>query len=97
MAKNSFVVEVTFKLESTYTLKPNENGGLENNCKELEHSKTSLFRTKNNLRTLIKGLDSLIRKTENKEIIKPADKGSIIVITRQTGIGTYVSAIFHKS
>ena len=95
MAKNSFVVEVTFKLESTYTLKPNENGGLENICKELEHSKTSLFRTKDNLYTLIKELDSLIRKIENKEIIiKPAEKGSIIVITRQIGIRTYVSPIF---
>ena len=29
-AKNSFVVKVTFKLESTYTLKPNENTDSEN-------------------------------------------------------------------
>ena len=45
------------------------------------HTKISLFKTKDNLHTLRKGLDSLIKKIENKEIIiKPADKGSIIVI-----------------
>ena len=47
----------------------------------MEHTKTSLLKTKDNLHTLRKGLDSLIKKIENKEIIiKPADKGSIIVI-----------------
>ena len=47
----------------------------------MEHTKISLSKAKDNLHTLIKGLDSLIRKIENKEIIiKPADKGSIIVI-----------------
>ena len=37
------------KLESTYTPKPNENADLENICRELEHTKISLFKTKNNL------------------------------------------------
>ena len=50
----------------------------------MEHTKVLLFKTiekQNNLPTLRKGLDSLIRKIENKEIIiKPAGKGSIIVI-----------------
>ena len=69
------------KLESTYTPKPNENADLENICKELEHTKISLFKTKKNLHILRKGKDSLIRKIETKEvIIRPADKGSIIVI-----------------
>ena len=69
------------KLESTYTPNPNENADLENNCEELGHTKISLLKPKGNLYTLRKGLDSLIRKIENKElIIKPADKGSIIVI-----------------
>ena len=65
----------------TYTPKPNKNTVLQNICKESEHTKISLFKTKDNLHTLRKGLNSLIRKTENKEIItKRADKGSIIVI-----------------
>ena len=51
----------------------NQNVDLENICKDLEHTKISLFKTKNNLHVLGKGLDSLIKKTENKEIaIKPA-------------------------
>ena len=80
--RNSNIVdESIFKLESKYTPKPNENADLENICKELEHTKISLYKAKDNLHTLIKGLDSLIRKIENKDIIiKPADKGSIIVI-----------------
>ena len=80
--RNSNIVDESIvKLESTYTPKPNKNGDLENICKELEHTKISLFKTKNNLHILRKGKDSLIRKIETKEvIIKPADKGSIIVI-----------------
>ena len=51
----------------------NQNVDLENIGKDLEHTKISLFKTKNNLHALRKGLDSLIKKTENKEIaIKPA-------------------------
>ena len=68
-------------MESTFRPKPKENADLENICKELEHIKITLSRTKDNLHTLSKGLDSVIRKIENKEIIiKAADKGSIIVI-----------------
>ena len=65
----------------TYTPKLNENAHLENICKELEHTKIPLFKTNDNLHTLRKELDSLIKKTENKEIIiKSADKGLVIVI-----------------
>ena len=80
--RNSNIVDESIvKLESTYTSKPNENADLDNICKELKHTKTSLFKTKDNLHTLRKGLDSRIKKIENKEIImKPVDKGSIIVI-----------------
>ena len=77
--RNSNIVdEFIVKLESTYTPKPNENADLRNICKELEHTKISLFKTKDNPHTLRKGLGSVIRKNENKEIIiKPADKGSM--------------------
>ena len=80
--RNSNIVDESIvKLRSTYTPKPNENADLENICEELEHSKISSLKTKDNLHTLGKGLDSLIRKIENKEIIiKPADEGSIIVV-----------------
>ena len=74
--QNSNIVDESIvKLELTYTPKPNENADVGNICKELEHTKISLSITKDNLHTLRKGLDSLIRKIENKEIIiKPADK-----------------------
>ena len=80
--RNSNIADASIvKLESTYTPKPNENADVENICEELEHAKISLFKIKDNLHTLRKGLDSLIRKIENKQIIiKSADKGSIIVI-----------------
>ena len=65
----------------TYIPKPNKNAVLENIYKELEHIKISLFKTKGNLHTLRKGINSLIRRTGNKEIIiKLAAKGSVIVI-----------------
>ena len=63
--RNSNIVNESFvKLELTYTPKPNENANLENICKELEHTKISLFKTKDNLHTLRKGLDSPIRMFE---------------------------------
>ena len=78
---NNIDDESIVKLELTYTPKPNKNAALENICKELEQTKISLFKTKANLHTLRKGLDFLIWKIENKKIIvKPADKGSIIVV-----------------
>ena len=68
--RNSNIVgESIVKFGSTYTPKPNENADLENICKELEHTKISLFKINGNLHTLRKGLDSLIKKIENKEII----------------------------
>ena len=94
--RNSNIVDESIvKLEWTYTPKPNENADLENISKELEHTKMSLFKTKDNLHTLRKGLDSLIKKIENKKIIiKPADKGSVIVNMSQITIGIYFSPIF---
>ena len=82
-AKNSFVVEVTFKLESTCTLKPNENTDSENICKGQSPYTDKRIRP------------SLIRKIENKEIIiKRAEKGSVIATTHQITIGIDVSPIF---
>ena len=94
--RNSNIVDESMvKLESTYTPKPNENADLENICKELEHTKISLFKTKDNLHTLRKELDSLIRKNENEEIIiKLADKVQLSLLCRQITIGIYVSLIF---
>ena len=93
--KNYSVDESVVKLELTYTPKPNKNADLENICKKLEHAKISLFKAKDNLHTLRKGLDSLIRKVENKEvIIKPANKGLIIVIMSPVTTGIFVSLIF---
>ena len=47
----------------------------------MQDTKILLFNTKDNLHSLRKGLDSLIRKIKNKEIIiKPADKGSTIAV-----------------
>ena len=56
------VDESIVKLKSTYTPKPNENADLRNICKELEHTKIQLCKIKDNLHTLRKELDSLIRK-----------------------------------
>ena len=54
----------------------------------MEHTEILLFKTKDNLHTSRKGLESLIRKIEIKEIIiKTAAKGAIIV-------RIYVSPIF---
>ena len=77
---SNIAAESIVKLESTYTPKPNKNADLENICKELKHTKISLFKTKDTLHTLRKGLDSLIKKIENKFIIKPAGKCSTIII-----------------
>ena len=54
-----------------YTPRSNKNADLGNIFKELEHTKISLLKTKDNLYIW---LGSLIRKIENKEIIvKPVD------------------------
>ena len=61
----------------------------------MEHTKISLFKTKGNLNTLRKGLDSLIRKIENKEIvINLQTKVQLSLLYRQITIGIYVSPIF---
>ena len=89
------VDESIVKLKSTYTPKPNENADLRNICKELEHTKIQLCKIKDNLHTLRKELDSLIRKNENEEIIiKLADKVQLSLLCRQITIGIYVSLIF---
>ena len=67
--QNSNIVDESIKLESTNTPKQNKNTDLETSCKELEHSKISLFKTTDNLHTLKKGLDSLIKKIKNNKII----------------------------
>ena len=58
--RNNIVDESIVKLESTYTPEPNGNAHLGNICKELEQTKTELFKIKDNMHTLREGLNSLI-------------------------------------
>ena len=64
----------------TLTPKPNENQELEAICKNLSKTKINVKGTSDNIPKLRDGLDSLMRKIRsNKSIIKPADKGSVVV------------------
>ena len=61
----------------SFTPPPNEHRELENKCKQIEHTPINIRKSKDNFR---KGLELLLEKVNtNKIIIKPADKGSIIV------------------
>ena len=69
------------KSESTFTPKNNENQELETICKNLSETKINIKRTSDNIPNLRDGLNSLMTKIRSNEIIiKPADKGSIVVV-----------------
>ena len=69
------------KIPSSFTPPPNEHQELENICKQIEHTPINVRKSKDNLMNLRKGLELLLEKVNtNKIIIKPADKGSIIVV-----------------
>ena len=69
------------KSESTFTPKNNENQELETICKNLSETKINIKRISDNIPNLRDGLNSLMTKIRSNEIIiKPADKGSIVVV-----------------
>ena len=68
-------------MPSSFSRPPNEHQELENICKQMEHTPINLRTLKDNLLNLRKGLELLLEKINtNKIIIKPAEKGSIIVV-----------------
>ena len=71
--------ESIVKPTSTFTPKPNKNQELEKICKTLMETEIKMKKTTDNISSLRNGLNSLIKRTtENEIVIKPADKGSII-------------------
>ena len=65
----------------SFTPPLNEHQELENICRQIEHTPINVSKSKDNFINLRKGLESLLEKIDtNKIIIKPADKGSIIVV-----------------
>ena len=69
------------KNESIFTPKYNENQELEAICKNLSETKINIKRISDNIPNLRDGLNSLMTKIRSNEIlIKPADKGSIVVV-----------------
>ena len=68
-------------MPSSFTPPPNEHQKLNNICKQIEHAPINIRKSKHNLMNLGKGLELPLEKINtNKIIIKPADKGSIIVV-----------------
>ena len=73
--------ESILKPTSNFTPKPNENQELEKICKTLMETEIKMKKTTDNISSLRNGLNSLIKRTtENEIVIKPADKGSIITV-----------------
>ena len=63
----------------------NHNEELENICKQIKHTLINIRKSKHNLRNLRKGLELLLEKINTKKIIiKPANKGSLIVVMTPT-------------
>ena len=73
--------ESIVKPSSSFTPKPNENQELEKICKTLIENEIKMRKTTGNISSLRNGLNSLIKRTtENEIVIKPADRGSIITV-----------------
>ena len=85
--RNSNFEDVSLvKMPSSFTSPPNEHQELENICKLIEHTPINVRKSKDNLMNLRKDLELLLEKNNtNKIIIKPADKGSIIVVMTPKG------------
>ena len=71
------------KNEYTFTPKNNENQELETICKNLSETKINIKRISDNIPNLRDGLNSLMTKIRSNEIIKPADKGSVVVMSSE--------------
>ena len=76
---------ITFNQEQNDTNIDNllkiENQELEKICKTLMENEIKMKKTTDNISSLRNGLNSLIKRTtENEIVIKPADKGSIITV-----------------
>ena len=73
--------ESIVKPTSTFTPKPNENQELEKICKTLMETEIKMKKITDNTSSLKNGLNLLIKRTtENKIVIKPANKASIITV-----------------
>ena len=73
--------ESIVKPTTTFTSKPNENQELEKICKTLMETEIKMKKTIDKISSLRDGLNSLIKRTtENEIVIKPADEGSIITV-----------------
>ena len=73
--------ESIVKPTSTFTPKPNENQELEKICKTLMETEIKMKKTTDNTSSLKNGLNLLIKRTtENEIVIKPANKASIITV-----------------
>ena len=81
------------KNESTFTPKNNENQELEAICKNLSETKIYIKWISDNIPNLSDGFNSLMTKIRpNEIIIKPADKGSIVVVMSSNA---YLKMILH--
>ena len=63
--------------------KNNENQELETICKNLSKTKINIKRSSDNIPNFRDGLNSLTTKIRSNEIIKPADKGSVVVMSSE--------------
>ena len=77
-----FIDTSIVKLPSSFTPKPYVSQGLEHMINKLKHLNVTIdYRVADNIATLRRALQSLLRKISNHEIIiKSADKGDITVV-----------------
>ena len=73
--------ESLVRSKSSFCPNRHDNEELEEICSSIEKSSIKICKPRDNIGGLRMALDSLMRKTRNNElVIKPADKGSIIVV-----------------
>ena len=81
------------KNKSTFTPKNNENQELETICKNVSEIKINVKRNSDYIPNSRDGLNSVMTKIKSNEIIiKPADKGSIVVVMSSNA---YLKMILH--